>query len=263
MIVQHRNFGAHSIIKCGLHENHNYGLHIHQSTEIVYVLKGEILSTINGKNYTFSEGEFTILTPLTIHNTATPIYSEIFICVLSNDFFSDIISEKELYDGYSDPRFVPSPELVPYLKENFIKTAVSYALNRDTQSYRTVKACLHAIFAEYTQKVSRAETHVQQNVLSKLVLYLSEHFKEELSINTVGKAIGYTSGHISHCLTPMKGINFSYLLNSFRIDHAKKLLKSTKLSNIDIAYECGYANERSFYRQFKRVTGKTPSQYKL
>ena len=262
MIVQHTNFGTHSIIKCGIHENHNYGLHIHQSAEIVYVMKGEITSTINGKDYTFSEGDFTILTPLTVHNTVTPVYSEIFICVLSNDFFADILTEKELYDGYADPRFVPSPALAAYLKENFIDAAVSYAFEHDITGYRTTKACLHAIFAEYTKKVARSESRVQQNVLSKLVIYLSEHFSEELTISSVGKAIGYTSGHISHCLNPLKGVNFAFLLNSFRIDHAKKLLRTTELSNIDIAYECGYANERSFYRQFKRVTGKTPSQYK-
>ena len=31
---------------------------------------------------------------------------------------------------------------------------------------------------------------------------------------------------------------------------------------IDIAYECGYDNEKSFYRAFSQVTGMTPGQYK-
>jgi AraC-like DNA-binding protein len=31
---------------------------------------------------------------------------------------------------------------------------------------------------------------------------------------------------------------------------------------IDIALECGYANERSFYRAFSRVTGMTPGEYR-
>ena len=31
---------------------------------------------------------------------------------------------------------------------------------------------------------------------------------------------------------------------------------------IDIALECGYENERSFYRAFLRVTGMTPGEYR-
>ncbi len=261
MIVQHTNFGTRSIIKCGIHENHNYGLHIHQSAEIVYVLKGEIVSTINGKAYTFSEGEFIILTPLTVHNTVTPIHSEIFICVISNDFFDGIIPEKELYSGYSDPRFVPSKALASYLKENFVSAAKGYSMHGGEANCRTTKACLHTIFAEYTQKVTKSENNIQHNVLTKLILYLNEHFTEDISIKSVGKAIGYTSGHISHCLSSLHGINFSSLLNSFRIDHAMKLLQSTTYSNIDIAIECGFNCERSFYRAFTKNVGMTPKEY--
>ena len=31
---------------------------------------------------------------------------------------------------------------------------------------------------------------------------------------------------------------------------------------IDIAFECGFANERSFYRAFQSVTGMTPGEYR-
>lgn len=57
-------------------------------------------------------------------------------------------------------------------------------------------------------------------------------------------------------------MNLNYLVNSFRADHAKTLLSTTKIKILDIALDCGYANERSFYRAFFSVTGMTPGQYR-
>ena len=46
-----------------------------------------------------------------------------------------------------------------------------------------------------------------------------------------------------------------------RIDKSIELLKSTELTKLEIACLCGFNNTANFYRAFKKLTGKTPSDY--
>ncbi len=54
---------------------------------------------------------------------------------------------------------------------------------------------------------------------------------------------------------------FSQFLNETRIDHVCELLLEGKQSVSRIAYECGFNNMANFYRQFKKITGKTPGEF--
>jgi len=59
------------------------------------------------------------------------------------------------------------------------------------------------------------------------------------------------------------GINISNYINNKRIEGAKDLLIETDAKIIDIAYHVGFDNLTHFHRQFKKQTGKTPSEYRV
>lgn len=52
-------------------------------------------------------------------------------------------------------------------------------------------------------------------------------------------------------------------LNNLRIHHAKRLLEDSSIKIRQIAHEVGYEDEKYFSRQFKKVTGMTPNEYRL
>ena len=63
--------------------------------------------------------------------------------------------------------------------------------------------------------------------------------------------------------------NFSWtengdnLVNSYRVEHAKELIRQhPEMKITSISMECGFANEVTFYRTFKTLTGMTPSEWK-
>ena len=45
-----------------------------------------------------------------------------------------------------------------------------------------------------------------------------------------------------------------------RVEKAVGLLKTTDLTKLDIAERCGFSSSSNFYKAFKNVTGKTPSE---
>ena len=61
-----------------------------------------------------------------------------------------------------------------------------------------------------------------------------------------------------HCHT-----NFGSLLNDIRIYKAKQLLQNPDISVQTVAQRVGYANPGYFSKQFRRLTGTSPSKYQL
>lgn len=67
---------------------------------------------------------------------------------------------------------------------------------------------------------------------------------------------------ISEAVKEETGITVTQFINTCRIDYAKQLLlqrPAMKLS--DLAAEVGFANESTFYRTFKAITGLTPKDW--
>lgn len=89
-----------------------------------------------------------------------------------------------------------------------------------------------------------------------------------------------TTGRISRCRTRQQPwrysdayfckrfkqcfkVNFSAYLNEYRVGKARQLVLDPRLSLKDVSTACGYADANYFTRVFKRITGKTPSEYRL
>lgn len=56
--------------------------------------------------------------------------------------------------------------------------------------------------------------------------------------------------------------NFNHFVNTLRVDEAKRLLKSSPIPIIDVAFEAGFNSKPSFNRAFKELTGSSPSEYR-
>lgn len=84
-----------------------------------------------------------------------------------------------------------------------------------------------------------------------------------LKINDVAKEIGSCRTYVSNYLNKTKGETFSDYINRLRIEHALTVLEQDhQIKNIALAERLGFASEQSFYRNFKKFTGKTPAQWK-
>ena len=86
---------------------------------------------------------------------------------------------------------------------------------------------------------------------------------DELLITDVAKMIGSNRTYVSTYLNKEKGLSFSDYVNGYRVEYAKRLLDTdAHLNLVEIAERSGFSGEASFYRVFKRFTGKTPNEYR-
>ena len=84
----------------------------------------------------------------------------------------------------------------------------------------------------------------------------------ELKLQDVAVALGINRSYVSNCINSQEGCSFSQYVNTYRIEHAKQLLRQDANRKIaEVYHQSGFANETTFFRTFKTVTGMTPKAW--
>jgi len=83
-----------------------------------------------------------------------------------------------------------------------------------------------------------------------------------LTVDDVVRRLGTNTKYFSSMLHNDMQTTFCRLINSYRIDYAKELLKSTDDKVENIGLMCGFNSRQSFYQNFTKMTGKTPVEWR-
>jgi len=120
-----------------------------------------------------------------------------------------------------------------------------------------------------TIKAERPATDSDRRIAQRLTSLMAGqdlHTNANLKVSDVADKLGEPEYRISRAITGATGFaNFNRLVNSYRIDHAKRLLADPACSNwsvLSIAMECGFGSIGPFNRAFKEATGQTPGTWR-
>ena len=96
----------------------------------------------------------------------------------------------------------------------------------------------------------------------KLLAFLEAHYAEKVTLEDAARHLALSKVYASSFIKRATGSNFSVLLRSFRINHARKLLSTTEETLRSIAEACGFSSEFHLSKVFKQQTGESPSQFR-
>src|SRR5206468_6373119 len=92
--------------------------------------------------------------------------------------------------------------------------------------------------------------------------FIHEHADEELSLTVVGKAVNISANHVSEKFKEVAGINFVDNVARIRVGKACDLLRNSNLRISEIAFAVGFQSLSQFNRVFKKLTRKSPTQFR-
>ena len=98
------------------------------------------------------------------------------------------------------------------------------------------------------------------NTCINTALYLQQDFR----LVTISSISAFPAHHLTYYFNTIIGMSFSEWRNKLRIEYAVKLLQQGDYKNQTleaISNKAGFATQNTFIRTFKRIIGKTPSEY--
>lgn len=249
----HNSIGNHSY-NVYFYDCIDYDLHFHKNYEIIYVIKGKAVCSINNHTKTLEEGDFAFCLPNEVHSIKSIGDVNIWIGVFSEDFIYEFKKYQWGKTG-SDFSFRCSESLMNYLSENLIKAELSDVF--------VIKSCLYALCSEYLRQIPLTEKKDKKTaIMSDVVDYVEKNYKKTLSLSSIAESLGYEYCYFSKIFNRIFSMSFNDYLNTYRFNEACAMLTNTNMPITEVSYESGFQSIRSFNNTFKKLAGVSPSNYR-
>lgn len=169
------------------------------------------------------------------------------------------------FDSFAYAKHAISVRAIEYLLKPYnerelidaVEEAMQAVSHQNTMPRRAEEARAEA------EKSEGSETGRLHLIREEIRDYIEAHYMEDISMQSAAAAMCYAETYFSKLFKQCFQMNFSAYLNEFRIEKAKAMMVDPRINVKDIGIACGYSDSNYFARVFKRVTGQTPSEYRL
>jgi AraC-like DNA-binding protein len=118
---------------------------------------------------------------------------------------------------------------------------------------------------KYTgSNLSAAEIEEYHIALLSLLERDKLYLNADLTMQDLSEKMQLPTKVISQVINQESGKSFFDFINTYRCEEAKKLINSSdpRVTILEILYEAGFNSKSSFNKEFKKLTGSTPSEYR-
>lgn len=253
--------------------------HLHDCVEAVIVAKGSGTHLICGREYAASAGDVFVINPGVSHGFSKAENLVLYNVSYKEEALSAMGRELQQLRGYQTLFLLgPSRPEEPFqcrlrLTLKDLKWATGIA---DSMIYEIASASqgaeplLRAYFMELVVGLSRiyersgkaADIGDGLELAAKIASHIERHFAEEISFEELAKKSFVSGRHLRRVFMKYCHLSPMDYLMQLRVKRAAELLESTSLRVSEVAFQSGFSEGNYFARQFKRVAGLTPRQYR-
>jgi len=104
--------------------------------------------------------------------------------------------------------------------------------------------------------------HAEPARIWKARCFILGHLGEELSLTRVADFVNISPNYLSEEFKRVTGSKFVDYIARTRVEKACELLTISNLRISEIAFEVGFQSLSQFNRAFKRLSGKSPTEYR-
>ena len=224
--------------------------------------KGTLEMQISSELYKLNSGDFTIVFPNVPHSYHTLSDNQHTSLRISNCGLHLLPMHKMiLLNNHPTSPIISSDALHPDMK--WIEDRL-FRVNPLEDNAIFVSALFSMILCHTypTLKLVPNETEKAENLITEIVSYVSQHYLENINLDTLSKHFGISKYKLSRIFSNTIHSSFPDYLKKQRINAAEFLLTNTDEDITNIAYECGFNNQQSFNRAFQELNQTTPREFR-
>lgn len=230
--------------------------HMHDFYELIFFVHGDVDYMIESKSKKLVTNDIILIPAGLLHYGVANVDVEYeryvlkFPLRLINDTLAKEIQEFTCFSGN-----------YPALKELFIKLDNIYNNYSDEHKYILMVNTLSEILInmQNKSKVSDELIGVYHNpVVSKVIAYINENIKKNITLTDICNDLNFSRAHISNEFSRVMKIPVMTYIRYKKIIAAHQKILEGNVKINEVAYEYGFEEYSTFYRNYIKIIGKPP-----
>lgn len=247
--------------------------HKHNYYEFIIITEGKMKHWHNDKTAVMSKGMFFLVKPgeyhqfLPYHNSRakqinfsiTPTALETLYTPILKDGFLDKINKWEF----------PENLLLPQeILENTFRYVdrINQFSPQSSNIYATIKLIILELILYLMERIETNEALTDNQALPEWLLQFLDVLKNPnvftMKLKDIYPLAPYSQSMLNIHFNKYMGMTLITHITNLKISYACNLLRYTDDSTLDVSTKLGYDSLSHFNRVFKKITGKTPIEYK-
>lgn len=99
-------------------------------------------------------------------------------------------------------------------------------------------------------------------VIEIITCYIQKNYMYDISMQDVARHMNYSEAYFCKLFKQCFNRNFTSYLTEYRMEEAKRMLKESTVNVKEIGKAVGYPDSNYFTKVFRRITGKSPTEYR-
>ena len=224
---------------------------------IAFMLEGEGVIISQGMEINVKKGDILYI-PL--NSTYTSSWKAKPLCKYHSIHFNFPLGKDPFYGKKIPIQLLPNQNFEELYQ--LIETISQYQSSKDLEHFNFLSA-FYSLCASLLPSVKISKNTIQKSNISPALDYLEKNFNKPCSIEQLANLCFLSSSRFFYLFKKLMGCSPITYKNKLAIQKSMQILSLDKNTNIEeIAFQCGFPSSIYFRRLFKKVTNKTPSQYR-
>ena len=232
-------------------KNFIYPAHYHHKIELFVLKSGELNVAVNGESYNLKSGSIAFFNSYDVHSYNYQSPNVIGFCLIIPKDYALRFFERNKNKTPKNAVIVDvdlASEVFTII-EKYIKNQLSSEVK-----ISAIELILSLIESRlnFVKTDSDKDSHL---LVKKILMYVNENFKGDVSLKSVAKNLGYTEAHVSRVFNKYVKKSLTEYVNELRYSEVIKLIESQDKNVMQAVFEAGFKSLQTYYR-IKKVLGK-------
>jgi AraC-like DNA-binding protein len=232
--------------------------HMHNGYELLFFIRGDADYMIEGSVYRLRENDLLLISPRTYHclKPLSPIVYERFVI----NFPADMIPESVSSFVANAPDIINIPKDSPIYRfyQNWMDAEMHFTVD-EMLDFVEISTSQLLIFLKYLPDKKDIQPIRKNNTLQMILEFIDEHPTENINAEKLSAMFYMSPSWIVHTFRRELGINLMQYIAKKRILYAESLIRNGE-SPTEAAKICEYDSYVTFYRQYKKILGRSPKE---
>lgn len=236
-----------------------------QHHELLLVSDGKGIITVENKRYFIKKGMLFYFHPELLHSIETDIDDP--MCFLSIHFsYAEVDYNDSKWSIKEENKLLPL-EHVQELKDYYpiidtFKRLIRCWTEKFPGYELICKAMLQQLLYEIFGNIKKKNTNYSTSLkVEKIIKYMHENINRRLTLTELSELVQLSPAYLSRTFKETTGYSVIEFFNKIKIDKGKEFISEGDKKIKEVAELLGFKDEFYFSRIFKKIEGKSPSEY--